>query len=170
MTADRLYLLNLQKNTWMNSPGLFFRSMESQDIRLVASMMRAFYLIDGYPFDKGIAEENLRIFLNNESLGRLWLILVDEQVIGYLVLTFGFSFEFRGRDAFLDELYIADPYRSSGYGTKAVDFAAEQAKQLGIKALHLEVEHHNEKAKAVYNKSGFKAHDRILMTKMVLST
>lgn len=40
-----------------------------------------------------------------------------------------------------------------------------QVPQLGLKALHLEVERHNEKGKKLYVKKGFKEHERALMTK-----
>ena len=46
-----------------------------------------------------------------------------------------------------------------------IDHIDEHAQELGIKALHLEVERHNEKGKRLYIKKGFKEHERALMTK-----
>ena len=70
----------------------------------ILEMMEAFYAIDDYPFDGQNAEATLRHFLENENLGRLWLIQSGSQIVGYIVLTFGFSFEYSGKDAFIDEL------------------------------------------------------------------
>jgi ribosomal protein S18 acetylase RimI-like enzyme len=146
---------------------LQFHPATEQDIAVICDMMEAFYAIDEYPFETERTRKNLSVFLNNEHLGRLWLIRQAEDIIGYVVLAFGFSFEFGGRDAFLDELYLKEACRNQGIGTKALEFVADQAASLGIQALHLEVEHHNDKGKAIYGKSGYKAHNRILMTKMV---
>ncbi|MCB0630208.1 MAG: GNAT family N-acetyltransferase [Saprospiraceae bacterium] len=144
-----------------------FCPVSQEDIRTVCDMMEDFYAIDHYPFVPERTMINLSIFVNNENLGRLWMILLAEEIVGYVVLTFGFSFEFGGRDAFLDELYLKEAHRNQGIGTQTLKFIAKQAGILGIKALHLEVEHHNEKGKAIYGKSGYKAHNRILMTRMV---
>jgi len=36
-------------------------------------------------------------------MGRVWLIQYQGQVIGYVILTLGYSLEYGGRDAFIDE-------------------------------------------------------------------
>jgi ribosomal protein S18 acetylase RimI-like enzyme len=46
----------------------------------------------------------------------------------------------------------------------AIDFVLHEATLLGIKAIHLEVEKHNEKGNRLYTKKGFKEHNRFLMT------
>ena len=43
--------------------------------------------------------------LGDPRLGRLFAIDDDGSVVGYLVLTFGFSLEFGGRNAVVDELF-----------------------------------------------------------------
>lgn len=67
-------------------------------------------------------------------------------------------------DAFLDELYLVAPYRGQGIGRRAVQFVLQEAARLDIRAVHLEVERHNEAAKRIYREAGFKDHDRHLMT------
>ena len=42
--------------------------------------------------------------------------------VGYLVLTLGYSLEYGGRDAFIDEVYIRSSYRGRGIGTAALTF------------------------------------------------
>ncbi|MBQ4822102.1 GNAT family N-acetyltransferase [Aquimarina sp. MMG016] len=130
-------------------------------------MMTSFNDIEGYPFDPRIGEENLLQFTSNESLGRLYLIQQKHQNIGYVVLTFGFSFEYNGRDAFIDEFYIKEKYRNLGIGKMTIDFIASESKKLNIKAIHLEVEPHNENAYQLYSKKGFKPNGRTLLTKTI---
>lgn len=78
---------------------------------------------------------------------------------------FGFSFEYGGRDAFIDELYLDKAYRGKGHGKAVLEQAAIEAKELGVKAIHLEVERHNASGRKLYTKSGFETSDRELMSK-----
>ncbi|MFS4466819.1 GNAT family N-acetyltransferase [Maribacter sp. 2210JD10-5] len=127
-------------------------------------MMRGFNAVDNYSFNPKITEQNLTDFLSNESLGRLWLISVEDKPIGYVVLTFGFSFEYGGRDAFIDELFIKERFRGKGIGTKTMEFILTEAKRLHINAIHLEVEKHNN-ANRLYKKLGFNSTNRELFVK-----
>lgn len=141
-----------------------FSPLRPDHIPDLLQMMADFYKIDGYPFDYPLTHKNFTEFLQKEHLGRGWLILHQDLIIGYLLLCFGFSFEFGGRDAFLDELFIKEAFRGKGAGTAAVEFVSSEAPKHGVKALHLEVELTNEKAFSLYRKKGFKEHQRRLMT------
>ena len=144
-----------------------FRQARKADMDIVLEMMSDFSAIDQYPFDMALRKENLSTFIGNHELGRLWIICHQNEIVGYMVLAYSFSFEFKGRDAFIDELYLKENYRSKGTGGKALDFILLQAHELGVKAIHLEVEIHNEKGNKLYFKKGFKNHNRILMTKFM---
>ena len=133
-------------------------------------MMTSFYEIDGYDFDPEIGERNISDFTSNEMLGRLYLIQYKKKNIGYIVLSFGFSFEYRGRDAFIDEFYIEEKFRNLGVGKQTMDFIESESKNLNINAIHLEVESHNEKAKRLYLNSGYKSNNRTLLTKKINMT
>ncbi|MDQ3755908.1 MAG: GNAT family N-acetyltransferase, partial [Acidobacteriota bacterium] len=87
------------------------------------------------------------------------------ETAGYLVLTLGFSLEFKGRDALIDELYLRESFRDQGFGQQAIAFAIKWCQARNIRALHLEVERANARAQAAYRKAGFKDHDRYLLTK-----
>jgi len=144
-----------------------FRLTERPEIETVVWLMREYYAFDHLAFDENIARTAVENFLNNQSLGYVWLILYEGEVIGYLVLTLGYSLEYGGRDAFIDEVYIRDTYRGRGIGTKALAFAEEACHALGVRALHLEVERTNTNAYGVYRKAGFVDHERSLMTKRI---
>jgi ribosomal protein S18 acetylase RimI-like enzyme len=116
-------------------------------------------------FDVLAVSKTLHRFLELPSFGGVWFLCEDENIVGYIVLTIGFSFEFRGHDAFIDELYVEPQYRRRGYGRQAVAFLEERARQMGANALHLEVDHGNDPALELYRRSGYQDHDRFLMTK-----
>ena len=86
---------------------------------------------------------------------------------GYLILTFGFSLEYGGRDAFIDEFFIATPHRGRGLGKAALEEVARLAPGLGVHAIHLEVADNNHGAESLYSRQGFYRHNRRLMTRWV---
>jgi ribosomal protein S18 acetylase RimI-like enzyme len=135
------------------------------DVPAILEMMAAFNAIDNYPFDKNLTLKNLKHFISTPNLGRLWIIYDSNVVAGYMVLAFAFSFEYKGRDAFIDEIYLKDEFRNKGIGKLAMSFVEQQAKSLGVKTLHLEVEQHNARANKIYIDQGFANNGRMLLTK-----
>ena len=140
------------------------------DIRTLLQFMREYYEFDHLTFDENVAQTALAEMIGNDSFGRIWLIQVDGEAVGYVVLTLGYSLEYGGRDAFIDEIYIRASYRGKGIGTAALAFTEEQCRSLGVQALHLEVERENRNAYGVYRKFGFVDHDRHMMTKQIART
>ena len=144
-----------------------FKSIEVQDIPIVITMMEEFYAIDNYPIDSNVSRGLMHKFLENETLGRGWLILNEGEPVGYVILTFVFSFEYKGRIAFLDELFISPTTRGLGFGKQALDFIEEQAKALSVKIIYLEIEGHNTVAQKLYLSKGYAIHNRGLMKLVV---
>jgi len=140
-----------------------YRPVLASDIDLTLAMMREFYAIDEYPMDEHQSRQLFNMFLENESLGKSWLIVDDGDVVGYLILTFVFSFEFGGRIAFVDELYVSQRARGKGIGRSTVEFVKSEAKIHDVKMLYLEVEHHNTLAQKLYGSAGFEVHKRKFM-------
>jgi diamine N-acetyltransferase len=147
--------------------GVTFRVAELGDSELLIGFMRQLYEHDRATFHAAAARQTLDDFLQDPSLGRIWLIELAEQAIGYVVITIGYSLEFHGRDAYVDELYISQDYRGQGIGTQTLLFLEEVCRSLNIKALHLEVEHNNTKAQEFYRKVGFCDRNYYLMTKRI---
>jgi ribosomal protein S18 acetylase RimI-like enzyme len=128
--------------------------------------MRALYDEDGStPLREDGAERALRGLLAAPDRGLVWMIEQGGTAVGYLVLTWGHSLEFHGRDAFIDELYVSPRHRGAGLGRRAVEVAERACRAHGAGAVHLEVEVDNERAHALYRRSGFAERGRRLMTK-----
>ncbi|KGO92144.1 GCN5 family acetyltransferase [Flavobacterium subsaxonicum WB 4.1-42 = DSM 21790] len=125
--------------------------------------MQEFYAIDNYPIDAAVSKGLFLEFIENDSLGRGWVIVHNGKSAGYIILTFVFSFEYQGRIAFLDELFVSPEARGAGLGKLALDFIAEEAKALSIKIIYLEIEPHNEAARKLYLSNNYTVHKRGLM-------
>jgi len=144
-----------------------FKPIETQDIPLVIAMMEKFYAIDNYPIDANVSRALMHEFLENDSLGRAWLILKEDVPVGYVIMTFVFSFEYKGHIAFLDELFVSEKARGLGFGKQALDFITEEAKALSVKIIYLEIEGHNTVAQKLYLSKGYEIHNRGLMKLVV---
>ena len=135
------------------------------DEETVLSLMREFYEIEHLTFTEEAARAALRQLLEGHQYGMVALMHAGEELIGYLVLTFGFSLEFHGRDALVDELYVREAHRGHGAGTLSLAFAEQLCRTEGIRALHLEVDRANEPARRLYHRAGYVDHDRYLLTR-----
>ena len=134
------------------------------DLDPVLVMVRDFHAHDHLPFDPVVVRRILETLIANDSLGRLFLVRSDEDVVGYVVLGFGFSIEYLGRDAFVDELFLVESWRGRGVGRRVLSLLQSEARRLGLGALHLEVTRGNTRALALYASSGFRDSDRTMMT------
>jgi GNAT superfamily N-acetyltransferase len=144
-----------------------FIEADRSNIEMLVNFMREYYAYDRIAFDREAARSSLERLVNDPSLGRAWVIQYDGEAIGYCVLTLGYSLEYRGRDAFIDELFIREGHRGKGIGARALEFMKETARALGVTALHLEVERKNVNAQRLYRRAGFEDHDRYLMTNWI---
>lgn len=106
--------------------------------------------------------------LGSPELGSVWALDTGDGWIGYLALTYGFSIEFQGRDAFIDEFFIRAPHRGRGLGSRALAQARECAADLGLVALHLEVGRDNRAARNLYGRLGFEPRDRFSLMSLRL--
>lgn len=140
-----------------------FKPLKIKDITAITLMMQDFYTIDNYPMDVEVTKTLFQEFISNEKLGKSWLIYSENEIVGYMILTFVFSFEYGGKIAFVDELFIKETARGKGIGKEAIRFIQAEVPKLSLKLLYLEVEPHNENAQKLYLAHDFELHNRKLM-------
>lgn len=140
---------------------------QRSDIETLLVMMERFYAIDGYPFNAERTRKSLEEFIADKDLGTVWMINDDLRTIGYCILAVVYSFEFGGKNAFIDEFYLEPEYRGKGIGRSVLEEIVEEAKRSGIHALHLETERHNDRALQLYRSIRFTDHQRVLMTRYI---
>jgi len=141
-----------------------FRLATPADAEVLLDFMRDYYAFDGHHYEREKARAALVDLLKNPTLGLAWLILDSAVPVGYIVLCFGYSLEYLGRDAFIDEFYLVESHRRQGWGSRAFEFVREHARGHHIRAIHLEVVRRNTAALEFYRKLGFKDHDHYMMT------
>jgi ribosomal protein S18 acetylase RimI-like enzyme len=134
------------------------------DRSLLVELMTEFYAESQYALDARRADEVFRRLLIEPTLGRVWLLESEALVAGYVVLTLGYSMEYGGRDAFIDDLFIRPAFRGKGLGRSALAEVRSAALSLGVRALHLEVGRDNSAAQALYRRAGFEDSGRQLLT------
>ena len=144
-----------------------FRLASEADAEILLEFMQSYYAFDGHGFDREKARTALIALLRDATFGRAWLILDGDAVVGYIVLCFGYSLEWLGQDAFVDEFYLREEYRGRGWGRKTMEFVEEAAREAGIRTLHLEVVRKNVTALEVYRRMGFAEHQSTFMSKWI---
>ncbi len=147
-----------------------FRVAVDADSDLLLDFMKAYYAFDGHGFDREKARAALVPLLRDLNLGRAWLIFDGSTPVGYIVICFGYSLEWLGRDAFVDEFFLREDYRGRGWGQKAMAFIEGAARELKVRALHLEVMSGNEGAMRLYEKLGFRPHKSTFLSKWIEKT
>jgi ribosomal protein S18 acetylase RimI-like enzyme len=144
-----------------------FRPAGEGDLDVLVELQAAFHAEEGIAADRPAFRSASGRLLRDGSLGRAWLIGERGAVVGYLLLTFGYSVEHGGRDAYVDELNLVPGHRGRGIGRKALRLAEDACREAGIRMLLLEVGDANEPAAALYRRAGFHDRGRRLMNKVV---
>lgn len=101
----------------------------------------------------------LNTLLKDTNLGFIIVAVIDDEVVAYLAICYGFSIEMGGRDAFVDECLVCEEFRGNGVGSQLLEQAKQFAKNHQVKALHLETTKTNGAAKMFYRKQGFLSRD-----------
>lgn len=131
------------------------------------SLQREFYAEEAYPFVAGQMRPALAALLADPLLGQVWVAEDGPRLVAYAVLTLGYSLEHRGRDAFVDELYVVPSHRGHGLGRAALEVMDAYCRATGVHVLLLEVEHVNTEAHALYTRAGFTTGTRHLLKKII---
>jgi GNAT superfamily N-acetyltransferase len=153
----------------MTTLELVYRAAVPADIEIVLRLMHGLQQDDPWsvPFRQHKVREILHELLASPRAGRVFLIFAGERCVGYLVLSFDFSLEYGGKNAWIDELFVEREFRGKGVGSRTLEFAFDAARKCGAKVLHLEVNRGNP-AIDLYRRHGFEEHDRHLMSKKLV--
>ncbi|MEM7635336.1 MAG: GNAT family N-acetyltransferase [Pseudomonadota bacterium] len=122
----------------------------------IDTLVAGFHRHEGVSVTAQARRASIDALLTMPAQGRILLMQrPDGDIVGYAVIAFGFSLEFGGRDAFVDELFVVEAFRGQGIGSAALKAVCTWARREGLCALHLEVERDNKAAKALYRRTGF---------------
>ena len=147
-------------------PGLRLACSDDRDA--VIALMREYHAFDDVPFEEAQTASAIAPLLDHDDSGRIWLIEIDGETVGYVALCLGYSIEFGGRDAFVDEMYLVPEWRCKGIGKAVLLELPDRARELGARALHLEVDRGNGHARRLYSASGFESRERFHLMSLIL--
>lgn len=130
------------------------RIMRPEDKACVLEMMRVFYaspavLTNG---SEEIFLSDIENCINDNPYLQGYILEDGDTIQGYAMIAKSFSTEFGKPCIWIEDLYIKEAYRGTGIGSRFLQYVTEQFPDC---ILRLEVEEENEKAIAVYRKSGF---------------
>jgi len=138
------------------------------DLELLLPLVRAYHEFEEIASNAAGRESAVGRLLADPDLGAIWTIRADGVVCGYIALCRGFSIEFDGFDAFVDEFYLLPDFRGRGIGRFVLEEIKTHARRLDINALHLEVARGNERARRLYAAAGFETRDKYLLMSATL--
>jgi len=115
----------------------------------------AYYRFDKISFDRRSLHKGLDTLLRNVSQGQIWLMENHKKAVGYALLTYNFDLQYGGIEGMLTDLYVDKHYRNKGIGSLALFEIEDFCRERGIRAIELQVLHHNRAAEAFYRKAGF---------------
>lgn len=128
----------------------------------LTSLCAAFHAEEGIDLADDARRAGLAPLLDGSPYGAAYLIGPARAPIGYIVICFGWSVEFGGLDAIIDELYVRPGVRGRGIATEALIALPRALAGGGLRAIHLEVDRENEKAVKLYRRAGFAARDKYM--------
>ncbi|MEX0977132.1 MAG: GNAT family N-acetyltransferase [Woeseia sp.] len=157
----------------MNAPALIVANLSHLDLLL--PLIRSYHRFEEIDMTDAARVAAVTPLLDSISVGdrapgKVWLIERAKVVIGYIAVCYGYSIEFQGRDAFVDEFFLIESARGQGIGRQALNFVRSTVAETGIVALHLEVARSNTRARRFYETLGFTARDRYHLMSCPLST
>ncbi|MCP4388038.1 MAG: GNAT family N-acetyltransferase [Gammaproteobacteria bacterium] len=139
------------------------RLAQTGDLNQLLPLVTAYHEFEHIESSAGERESALRQLVSEPTLGGIWLIYTEQALAGYIALCRGFSIEFNGFDAFVDEFYLSPQYRGQGIGREVLETVKGKAREMDIHALHLEVAHNNPRARKLYAAAGFDPRDQYLL-------
>lgn len=98
------------------------KKASSAETAELVELMAEFYAESGYPLNRQRATATFTALLSDSRLGHTWLIRSGGKTAGYVVVVMGYSMEYGGLIAYVDDLFIRPAFRRAGLGTEALTF------------------------------------------------
>jgi GNAT superfamily N-acetyltransferase len=130
-----------------------------EDLPRLLPLVAAFHEHQGFNTSPEHQHNAIVPLLEGSPHGAIWLIGPRRAPVGYVVVSFGWSVEYGGMDAIVDEIFVRSAVRKRGMGSDALNGLSKALKDGGIKALHLEADQGNETLKRFYQRCKFETRE-----------
>ncbi|MEM7520729.1 MAG: GNAT family N-acetyltransferase [Pseudomonadota bacterium] len=135
---------------------------KSQHLERLAALCSDFHDEAGIMQTDAGRHAALHPLLDGSPYGAVYLIGPERSPIGYIAVCFGWSIEFGGLDAIVDELYIRPGVRGRGIATEALIALPKALASGGLRAVHLEVDRAHTAAISLYQRAGFAPREKYM--------
>ncbi|MFU8864150.1 MAG: GNAT family N-acetyltransferase [Rhodobacterales bacterium] len=140
----------------------------AEDIEQLLPLVAAFHAEKGLDTDTVDPREAVMPLLDGSPHGAIWLIGPRRAPVGYVAISFGWSLEYGGVRAMVDEIYVRQAVRGRGMGFEALNGIAKALGAGGVQVLYLEVDRDDARALRFYSRARFTPHDDTLfMTRLL---
>ncbi|MEM6897417.1 MAG: GNAT family N-acetyltransferase [Pseudomonadota bacterium] len=140
----------------------------ADDLERLIPMVIAFHEEEGLTVDDAHLRRAVIPLLSGSPHGEIFLAGPRMSPVGYLVSCYGWSLEFGGLDAYLDEFYLRKSVRGRGLAGDVLHELSQYLAGKGVMALSLEVYQKNAPAIQAYEKFGFEHRTEYgMMTRML---
>ena len=140
------------------------RKLEARDSEEFLAMAKEFYSGPGvlHEVDPRVFERTLAELLSDSPFLCGYIFEKEGKTAGYALLSYSFAPEVGGRSVFIEEIYIREPYRGQGMGSRFLDYCLSLMEG-DTRRIRLEAVRSNEKAIALYRKYGIEELDYMQM-------
>jgi GNAT superfamily N-acetyltransferase len=133
------------------------RAAAVSDIPGIAAMVECYWRIEAISgFDRRAVETTLAALLSRPEHGACWVADDDGALLGYLTAVYMLSLEHGGWMAEIDEFFVHTAQRSQGVGMQLIAAAELDMAARGVLRLQLQLKRGNERARAFYERLGFR--------------
>src|SRR6478609_9964603 len=152
----------------MRNDKVIFRSMQVEDQKVIAEMVKLLYRSlrapDDYMTDKKIAATFEQLHVQPEYL-KLDVFEVDEKIVGYALLFKFWYNEFGGTVWNIDELFVQPEFQRQGISSSYLSSLSKRTADRV--ALSLEVLPQNKGAYDLYKRTGFQEKETVTLYKLL---
>lgn len=130
------------------------RKMTAADKADVLDMMRVFYASEAVLSNgsEEIFEQDFENCINDSPYLEGFVVEDAGEICGYTMIAKSYSTEFGKMCIWIEDLYLKEPYRGCGIGSRVLQFIMDRYSAC---IFRLEVEEENQRAIATYKKNGF---------------
>jgi len=146
-------------------------AVESDDPRIEAMCLELYREDPGESMSAAKVRRTLRALRDEPTRGKAVVAHVDQGVVGYALLAAFWSNEYGGEICCIDELYVEPAHRNRGIASRLFEAIATDPSLWSPTpaALQLETTPSNIKARALYERLGFRARNQLLRLRLTAS-
>ncbi|MEO0484534.1 MAG: GNAT family N-acetyltransferase [Pseudomonadota bacterium] len=130
------------------------------DLAQLLPLVSAFHAEEEVPTTEDQRMNGIMPILRGSPHGEFFLVGPRMAPAGYAFVSYGWSLEFGGLDAFLDEFYLRPAVRGKGLAGDVLHALSLYLADRGAGSLTLEVDYDNAPAISAYERSGFQRRGR----------